>query len=462
MNNRKEEIKQNPEKLPQILNKFEEDLPREDIIRLAYTGLLSIKEKKGRHFDSLLNRTAGMVSKKFGVQAALNLVKKIELGLGLRKPTLAIYDHCLHLIGGGQKYGLTVASILQDRFDITILSNKEVTRQNILEWYNLDLSGCQIKVIKIPFYEKLKTAHIDPIRVTEKMKNPFHLISLESAKYDLFINNSMLEMVYPLSGISAMIVHFPERRPKVYFYADQYTYIIYNSKYTASWIKHKWKFAPHQHIYPPVDMEIYDGEKKKENIILSVARFEEGGTKKQLEMIRVFDKLTRIHPDTAREWKLVLVGGSHTGNSYLKKIEALLEKVNLPNIELKINIPGDELKALYERAKLFWHICGLGQNDPARVEHFGMTIVEAMQNRLVPVVFDGGGQREIVDHNKCGFRITSSFERLSYSSLLMRNPGLISRFSGEAYKMSKQFGRDNFDNRINTFFTELLNNYIEE
>jgi len=314
-NNWKTELKQDPEKLPHILNKYIKDLPREEIIRLVYSGLLKIKEKNVKQFYSILNQSTKIISKRFGIQTSFNLLKRIEVGLNLRKPTLAIYDHCLHLIGGGQKYGLTVASILQDRFDISIIANKVVTHQNIMDWYNLDLSESQIKVIKIPFYEKLGTVHIDPIRVTEKIKNPFHLISLESTKYDFFINNSMLEMVYPLSGISAMIVHFPERRPNYFFYADQYTYIIYNSKYTASWIENKWKFSPHQHIYPPVDMEIYDGKKSKENIILSVARFEEGGTKKQLEMIRIFDKLTRIYPEISKGWKFVLVGGSHPGNS---------------------------------------------------------------------------------------------------------------------------------------------------
>lgn len=453
---------EHPGKILHLLNMRKKDLNREDFTQLVFSGLMKIRAKDIKTFESILGKTVKIVSKKFGIQTSLNLIKKIELGLKLRKPTLAIYDHCLHLIGGGQKYGLTVASILQDRFDISIIASKPVTHQNMMDWYNLDLSGCRIKIMKIPYYERLGTVHIDPIRITERMKNPFHFISLESARYDFFINNSMLEMVYPLSGVSAMIVHFPERRPRHYFYANQYTYIIYNSKYTASWIQNKWKFSPHQHIYPPVDMEIYDGNKNKKNIILSVARFEEGGTKKQLEMIRVFDRLTRIYPEISRGWKFILVGGSHSNNSYLKKVEHLLKKVNSPCIELKVNISDSELKALYNQSKIFWHICGLGQNDPARIEHFGMTIVEAMQNCLVPVVFDGGGQREIVDHNHCGFRIKSTFELLNYTSRLMGNPELLNRFSEKAHQKSKQFGRDHFDVRINTFFDKILREFISD
>jgi len=44
-----------------------------------------------------------------------------------------------------------------------------------------------------------------------------------------------------------------------------------------------------------------------------------------------------------------------------------------------------------------------------------MTTVEAMQNYCVPVVIDGGGQREIVEHGISGFRFTSKEELKSYT-----------------------------------------------
>ena len=73
-------------------------------------------------------------------------------------------------------------------------------------------------------------------------------------------------------------------------------------------------------------------------------------------------------------------------------------------VELKVNIPVSELQEMYRQAGIFWHFCGLLQTEPALVEHFGMTTVEAMQNGCVPVVFDGGGQREIVEEGRSGFR----------------------------------------------------------
>ena len=68
-----------------------------------------------------LARAVERLSRRDGIQAARNMLAKREIALGLRKPSLAIYDHAFQFIGGAQKYGLTLAAALLDIFDITIL-----------------------------------------------------------------------------------------------------------------------------------------------------------------------------------------------------------------------------------------------------------------------------------------------------------------------------------------------------
>jgi glycosyltransferase involved in cell wall biosynthesis len=410
---------------------------------------------------SRLKPALDTIAEQHGVQAAYNVLLRIEAALELRKPSLAIYDHTGHIIGGGQKYGFTIAHALKDLFDVTLIVNKKITHSDILDWYHLDLSDCKIKILPLPFFEELDSIHLDPARVNRRTGNPFHIVSRESGNYDFFINNSMNEKIYPLANVSAMVVHFPERRPKDYFYADRYTYVIYNSSYTAHWIQRKWKFAPHKHIYPPVDMAASSDRQgvEKENIILSVARFEEGGSKKQMEMVRTFNKLTRRFPALMERWSLVLAGGSPGENDYLKKVRHAVEKNDAGNIQLKINIPGDELKSLYRRASIFWHLCGLEQTDPALVEHFGMTIVEAMQNSLVPIVFDGGGQREIVEHGTSGFRVASTAELMSFTLRLARDGQARRQMGQQALERGKRFGRDVFEKTTRDFFSAELQKY---
>lgn len=400
-----------------------------------------------------------IISTAAGLQGAYNRLLQAEVMLNLRKPKLAIYDHAFHFIGGAQKYGLTLIHALQNRFDIQIIANKEVNHRDFLDWYKLDLSNCKIKIIKLPFFEEKNVIHLDPACVTKKDANPFHSISRESGNHDIFINNSMNEMVYPLSNISVLICHFPERRPKTYFYADQYTHIVYNSRYTARWIAKKWDITPNEHIYPPVDMEPSQPIKPKKKTILSVARFEPEGTKRQKEMIEAFSALLRGYPRALEGWKFMLIGGTPSKNPYLEKLENMIDENLSANIQLKSNIPIEQLRSCYQESTLFWHLCGLTHRDPSEIEHFGMTAVEAMQNRAVPIVYDGGGLAEIVDHGVNGFRVKSKTELMDYTLKLIHDEKLLQNFAENAQKKSRQFTRIKFEERIQTFFDKLLRSY---
>jgi glycosyltransferase involved in cell wall biosynthesis len=397
---------------------------------------------------------------RFGPQAAYNLLLRSEVVAGYRKPTLAIYDHTLHLIGGGEKYGCTMAQALQDDFAITLIAHQPVTLANLMEWYDLDLSRCLVKIIPLEFFEKKDNGQINPDLVSARTENPFMAISRESGNYDFFINNSMLEMVYPLANISVFVCHFPERQKGAYFYAQHYQHLIYNSHYTAEWIEKKWQISPNHHIYPPVDMEPNDlTASSKEKIILSVARFESGGSKQQAEMIAAFQRLRVKAPHDLQGWRLILCGGSSDSNPYLEQVRDLLSaRLDLP-VELKINIPLSELKQLYARAAIFWHFCGLGQSNPAHVEHFGMSTVEAMQNKCLPIVFDGGGQREIVENGISGFRFATCSELLKYTLTVIRDPRMQKRLNEAAAERGKLFTRTAFATKVRALFTQLKKDY---
>jgi glycosyltransferase involved in cell wall biosynthesis len=406
-----------------------------------------------------LSQEVTQIARQSGIQAAYNRLLRAEVALGLRKPCLAIYDQAFHVIGGAQRYGLTMVAALRDLFDVTILANKDIRLGEFQDWYGLDLSRCRIKVIKLPYYEERNAFHIDPAFITRDVVNPFHLVSRESGNYDVFVNGSMNEMVYPLSNISLLICHFPERRPKSYFYADRYAFTICNSRYGAEWVEKKWKFSPQGYFYPPVDMEAEGEELPKKKYVLSVARFEPEGTKRQREMIEVFSKLTRDWPDIVRGWKFILAGGSLPNNRYLSELDNLIAQQAATNIELRVNIPIAELKSLYQEATLFWHLCGLTQRDPSEVEHFGMTTAEAMQNGTVPIVYDGGGLRETVDHGVNGFRVRSRAELIEYSVRLFLDQGLVKELGQAARVRARTFSRANFETRVKTFFAEILESY---
>jgi glycosyltransferase involved in cell wall biosynthesis len=403
------------------------------------------------------------VRRTYGLQPALNILSRLEVSLGMRKPTLGMYDNALHFIGGAQKYGCTLAHALQDEFEVTLIANSEVDHEQLETWYGLDLARCRIKVVRLPYFEEREKQRgvFDAGLVDLREDNPFHPISLESGSYDVFVNNCMLEMVYPMAPVSEMVVHFPEREISRFFHVGRYTHIIHNSRYTARWIAKRWRLEPHVHIFPPVDMASPLGEclEKKQDIILSVARFEPGGNKQQLEMIKAFLHLRRHFPGETEGWRLVLAGGSTPVNPYLDRIRGWLEDSVGSEIELRVNAPVDELREMYRTARIFWHFSGLGQRDPARIEHFGMTTVEAMQNGCVPVVFRGGGQVEIVEEGVSGLLFDSSLELEDKTLSLMRDTQMSSELAGGAHARGREFTKEVFMDRVREHFSGILSEY---
>jgi glycosyltransferase involved in cell wall biosynthesis len=404
----------------------------------------------------LLERIGKAIADHAGLRTAINTVDRCQLLLGLRKPRIAIYDHTWQFIGGAQKYGATMAEALQDLGEITLIGNRPFSSGHLSDWYRLDLKDCAVRVVPLPFFEEKGGDYIDPAEIISRtMANPFHAVSRATLDYDLFINNSTLEMVLPLAHRSALITHFPERRARSYFYVDRYDRVVCNSHYTAGWIEKRWGLKPQALIYPPVDM-MGPRPENKEPVILSAARFDPGGNKQQLDMIRAFQTLIRRHPKAGRGWRLILAGGSHGDNPYLRQAQRFLAaRPDLP-VELRVNITAAELQELYRRASLFWHFCGLEQSDPALVEHFGMTVAEAMQSGCVPLVFDGGGMREIVRSGENGYLFSSLAELFDATVRLFDKRELRAGLAGAAWIAGRSFAKEIFAGRVRALVQELL------
>jgi O-antigen biosynthesis protein len=384
------------------------------------------------------------------------ILPRLEVVRGDRKMSIAIYDHGLHFIGGGQKYVATIASLLQNEFDITFIANKPVAVSDLESWYGLNLSGCKIKIIPLQFYEKRGMQCIDSSIIAEDMQNPFDEIARESKNYDLFVNANQLEKVKPLSPISIFFCHFPNTFRNSHFAVDDYTFIIANSQFTVKWLEKRWNLQPTFMLYPPVEMAT--AKVPKEKIILAVGQFEAGGTKKQIELIEAFRSLLADYPDELQGWRLILAGSSVPKNPYLKTVQNLL-KLDSRAIELKVNGSLDEVKSLYAKSSIFWHGCGLGEVNPQRFEHFGMATVEAMQNCCAPIAFCGGGQPEIIEHGRSGFLFNTVEELCRYSHQLIVNPDLLAELQAGAQQRSHKFRLAPFEHKVKSFFEIIHREY---
>jgi O-antigen biosynthesis protein len=376
--------------------------------------------------------------------------------IGNRKIRLGIYDHAFHFAGGGQKYAAKLAEILQDRYEITYIINKKCSFSKYKEWFDIDLSGCRQKVIEIPFFEQKNSVYIDERMVINEPDNPFDIISEESKNYDIFINANMLTKVKPRSAVSIFICHFPDREKERFFQVDNYDYIITNGKYPSCWLKKRWGFQTSLILYPPVDMMCNEPcLKTKQPIILSSARFVSGGSKKQFDMIKIFEDICNNDARIHNTWSLVLAGGVDPRDDYLKQIQKEINSWNSGNIILKPDVTYSELKELYRNAAIFWHACGLNETAPHLIEHFGMTTVEAMQNYCDPIVFDGGGQKEIVDHGVNGLRFRTADELKEFTLSMMNNEQERENIANKAIEKSKIYSSEIFEKEATDFFNSI-------
>jgi glycosyltransferase involved in cell wall biosynthesis len=379
----------------------------------------------------------------------------LEIVLGLRRIRVGIYDHAGHFAGGGQRYVAEMAAIMQERYDVTYIFNNDVQLSDYKDWFDLDLTRSAMKIIRIPFFEKINRFTPDEGMVLSESSNPFDVISRESLNYDIFINANMLGKVNPLSPVSIFVCHFPDQEIARFFQVDQYDHLIINGDYTGEWVEKRWGLKPTRKLYPPVNMYNHESTAdNKENIILSVSRFEISGSKKQIELVQAFREMCRQYPEETRGWKFVLLGGSTPGNSYLEALEEAVVAAQCP-IEIRANASVSEIKDYYRRAAVFWHACGLDETRPERVEHFGMTTVEAMQNSCVPIVIDGGGQREIVQHGESGFRFSTLEELKEFSLSVMKDRDQCRRMAEQACQRSQLFSHEVFRRQLDQLLDEV-------
>lgn len=234
---------------------------------------------------------------------------------------------------------------------------------------------------------------------------------------------------------------------------ESYDKIITISKFSRYWIKHYWGFDSDV-LYPAAAINKFQPARHKKNIIVNIGRFFiTGHNKKQLDMVRVFKKLVK---GGVNNWELHFIGSVAEGESHRQYFNMVKEEsVGFP-VFFHINAPFSELKELLSNAKIYWHATGLDEDpnrNPIRLEHFGITTVEAMASGCIPVVINRGGQSEIVT-DEAGYLWNTREELLEYTKKLINNPKLMKEKRQQAIERSKFFTKENFKKELQKYLPE--------
>ena len=345
-------------------------------------------------------------------------------------------------------------------------------------------TGTRLDNVRLHYVDKpnLQPARRNPLTYYRELQN---IQSELSEGYDIFV--AITHDLPPFSHAKkgALIVLFPapsapyvkpeggvdaelaRKRPGRYLYQSwawkkrMQGYVLKTaiSDFSRLWTKRRWGIDC-TIVYPPVNTSFNHVDKEK--IILSVGRFAlrgQGHRKNQEEMLETY---ARMQSERLLDWKYFCVGGldvTPAHQAYFKQLSALAAKSGAAVVP---NLPRNELKSLYERASIFWHASGYGEDQnvqPAMVEHFGISTVEAMAAGCVPVVINKGGQSEIVEHEVSGFVWETLDELQDYTARLIDDDILRLQMSRAARKRAQIFSRERF---LTNFIGRLLGSTFAE
>lgn len=329
-----------------------------------------------------------------------------------------IYSPYLSVLGGGEKYIFQFASCLKKfGYQVTFGAKSLDILAKARERFGIETTEFKL----IPYF---------PARLTLRRYDLTFVVSDGSVPF-LPVGRSILLFMSPFINVNGK--NFLTQS-KLHFI----DHILCFSQYTKKHIDREFGVESIC-IYPAISTKVVT--LPKQNLILSVGRFATTLHQKNQEfLIDTFIKLEKKLPN----WKLILTGGTERGSDALLK--TLKVKAKSHNIEIKTDVDGKTLRELYAQTKLYWHAAGFGQNlaaEPEKAEHFGISIVEAMANNVVPLVFAAGGPQEIITPQS-GILWHSEKELIDHTLTLAKNDVKRNHLATLARKRASFFNVDRF------------------
>jgi len=345
-----------------------------------------------------------------------------------------IFDPYLDTLGGGERYSLTFALGLQSSgYSVEVAWKDRDTLIAAENRFGLDLS-------KIKLNKKAYSIFIEKTSLFRKF--------IFTVRYGLifWVSDGSLPFLFSKNNLVHFQVPFKTIGGNSFINKIKTLFVhkfVYNSRFTAAVHENHLPKSKSFILYPPIDVDSFKSG-KKENIILSVGRFDSPShLKRQDIIIDAFKIINKLYPD----YHLILAGGSQGESDTLEKLK---EKAKSLPIKFVVNPDFNKLKDLYSKSKFFWHAAGFEineQTDPEKVEHFGITTVEAMAAGCIPIVVGKGGQKEIISEGT-GFLCSDASEIASNTLILIKDAQVSKEMSDKAVERSKIFSNKNFYENI--------------
>jgi len=352
------------------------------------------------------------------------------------------------VFGGGEKYLGVTAEAVRDGFPgnvVEIAGAVPADRERYEATLNLDLHGIQL----VANNRRVTPVHRLANRLTPLRPLRNRVLASQAARatarYDVHLAMAYRIPVHTRAQRTAILCQFPYASREG---VAEFERVICQSEYVRHWVRELWG-RDAAVVHPPVDLPAGGPEAAaKRPLILSVGRFFEGGHSKRHEvMVEAFRGLCE---DGLEGWQLHLVGSVHEEGPHAGYFERVKARARGYPIRIHTDLSHQDLEDLYRSASVYWHAAGFGAEGgpPEALEHFGLTVAEAMAHATVPVVYPGGGVAEVVHDKEDGFHWRDPRELAEVTLRLVADADLRRRVGAEAWRSARRFGRAEFKRRM--------------
>lgn len=375
---------------------------------------------------------------------------------------VGIFHPPLDLYGGAEVVAVASANALANSgFDVILFLSKEVNRKKIQE------------MIGEPLSSSVKTI-INPALL--KPRSMFHLY--ESAVRSFAFRSHCDVLVdtyscYVFPWLDVSYIHFPYLNnyefkskfpylklahlrhvitlPYAIFEKNLENYddklLLANSYFTAKSIRDSLG-VDSEVLYPPIPNVLFNAsliasDVPREDLVVTVARFGQG---KGVELV------PDIAHRTAKNVRFVMIGLAHD-KGVIDAVKVKIKKLNLSErVKIITDASRSDIQSFLSKAKVYLHT--------TKMEHFGISIAEAMAMGCLPVVHDSGGAPEFVpdkyrykDAEDAAIIVDNAVDQWTFEES-QKMAEIAERFSEKKYSkrfidlFKKYIGSFNMENRL--------------